>query len=134
MSKEETKITSNLRILGVPMKINKNVHIALTDIYGIGLSTAVKICDTLGIDKSLRLKQLDENTIARISKYIEEDLANQGHLTESNLKRQKNDEINRLKLIKCYRGIRISKGLPRNSRTKTNAKTARLLSRRSGNR
>ena len=133
MSKEENKITSNLRILGVPMKINKNVHIALTDIYGVGISTAIKICDKLSIDKSLRLKQLDEGIIAKISKYIEEDLTNEGHLTESNLRREKNDQINRLKLIKCYRGIRISKGLPRNSRTKTNAKTSRKLSKRSIN-
>ena len=130
MSKEEIKITSNLRILGVPMKINKNVHIALTDIYGIGMSTAVKICNKLNIDKSLRLKQLDEATIAKISKYIEEDMVNLGYLTESNLRRQKNDEINRLKVIKCYRGIRIAKGLPRNSRTKTNSKTVRLLAKR----
>jgi small subunit ribosomal protein S13 len=133
MSKDSVKtVTSSVKILGIQMPVQKHVHIALTRIYGIGLSTSLKICKKLEIDMTLRLKQLDETTIARISKYIEEDLANEGHLTESNLKRQKNDEINRLKLIKCYRGVRLSKGLPRNSRTKTNAKTTRVLLRRMG--
>ena len=136
MSKDKDNIktlTNSVKILGIQMPVQKNVHIALTRIYGIGLTTALKICKVLNIDTSLRLKHLDEATIARITKYIEEDLTNEGHLTESNLKRQKADEINRLKLIKCYRGIRLSKGLPRNSRTKTNAKTTRILLKRMGN-
>ena len=123
-------VYSSLRILGVEMPVKKNVHIALTHIYGIGNTTALKICKALNIDTSLRLKDIDESMIAKISKYIEEDLANEGLLTEGNLKSQEREYRRRLIEIQCYRGKRLALGLPRNSRTKTNAKTVRLLRKR----
>lgn len=131
MNNEIKKIYhTNLRILGVEMPVKKNVHIALTSIYGIGNTLALKICKALNIDTSLRLRELDENIIAKISKYIEEDLADEGFLTEGNLKTKEREYIRNLADINCYRWTRIRKGLPINSRTKTNAKTSRLLYRR----
>lgn len=128
--KENKKVFhSNLRMLGVDLPVKKHVHIALQSIYGIGKTLAVKICNDLKIDMTLRLKELSEDVIAKITKYIEEDLAEQGHLTEGNLKSLEREQIRVLYDINCYRADRLRKGLT-TSRTKTNAKTVRLLSKR----
>ena len=132
MTVNETKKTfhTSLRILGVEMPVKKHVHIALQKIYGIGNTLAVKICNELNIPLDVRLKEIDDNTVAKISKYIEEDLYNQGHLVEGNLKSKEREDIRLLAHINCYRWTRLRKGLPINSRTKTNAKTSRLLFKR----
>ena len=117
-----------MRILGVEVPDKKNVHIALSgSIYGIGLTSAMKICKVLNIDCSLKIKELDEEKIGAITKYIEENLK-----VEGALKASEREFRRRLMAIQCYRGSRLSKGLPRNSRTKTNSKTARLLKKRLG--
>lgn len=129
MSVNENKKTFNtsLRILGVEMPVKKHVHIALQKIYGIGQTLAVKICKTLDISMTVRMKDIDDNTVARISKYIEEDLANEGNLVEGSLKSKKREDLRVLQHINCYRWSRHRKGLPINSRTKTNAQTSRIL-------
>ncbi|WP_343155105.1 30S ribosomal protein S13 [Buchnera aphidicola (Kurisakia onigurumii)] len=107
-----------IRIAGINISDNKHVNVALTSIYGIGLSTAKKICMCLGISTKLKIKMLKEDQIEglrlEISKII----------VEGDLRREKTLNIKRLMDLGCYRGLRHRKGLPvRGQRTKTNART-----------
>ena len=106
------------RIAGVDIPRDKCVGVALTYIYGIGLSTSKKILAAAGIDESVRVRDLtdaQENAIR-----IEVDKIK----TEGDLRRETNLNIKRLMEIGCYRGIRHRKGLPvRGQNTKNNART-----------
>ena len=106
------------RIAGVDLP-NKHVDIALTYIFGIGRSSAKKICQKTGIDASIRINELDAENINKLRKVIENDFKVEGRLrTEIAL------NIKRLIDIGCYRGLRHRKGLPvRGQRTKTNSRT-----------
>ncbi|HHT83932.1 MAG: 30S ribosomal protein S13 [Christensenellales bacterium] len=107
------------RIAGVDLPREKRVEIGLTYIYGIGRPTAVKILNTVGIDLNTRVKDLNEEQVAKIREYIEKNL----HV-EGDLKRERMMDIKRLMEIGCYRGIRHRKGLPvRGQSTKQNART-----------
>ena len=106
------------RIVGVDIPNDKVVVIALTYIYGIGLTTSKKILKATGIDEGKRVKDL---TDAELDK-IRAELAH--YKTEGELKREILLNIKRLQEIGCYRGIRHRRGLPvRGQRTKTNART-----------
>ena len=107
------------RISGVDIPNQKRVEIALTYIYGIGLTSSKKILATTGIDPDKRAKDLTEDEIAKLRDEIE------NHYTvEGELRREVALNIKRLVEINCYRGIRHRKGLPvRGQRTKTNART-----------
>jgi small subunit ribosomal protein S13 len=107
------------RISGVDIPNDKCVVIALTYLYGVGKTTSQKILKDVGIDESVRVKNLTDDEIGRIVNEIEKN-----YTIEGPLKRQVGNSIQRLKQINCYRGQRHRKGLPcRGQRTKTNART-----------
>jgi small subunit ribosomal protein S13 len=109
-----------MRILGITVPNEKRLEIGLTCLYGVGVSSARKILDKVGIDRGKKAKDLtpdEENSIRGIVEKI---------LIEGNLKREIAANIKRLKDIKSYRGIRHLKRLPvRGQRTKTNSRTVR---------
>ena len=109
-----------MRILGITVPNEKRLEIGLTCLYGIGVSSAQKILDQVGIDRGKKAKDLtpdEENSIRSVVEKI---------LIEGNLKREIAANIKRLKDIKSYRGIRHLKRLPvRGQRTKTNSRTVR---------
>ena len=106
------------RIAGVNIPDHKHVVIALTSIYGIGKTTSIKLCETVGVIPSMKVSQLSEaqleafrNEIAKIT-------------VEGDLRRFVTMNIKRLMDLGCYRGLRHRRGLPlRGQRTKTNART-----------
>ncbi|MCX7039715.1 MAG: 30S ribosomal protein S13 [Spirochaetes bacterium] len=106
------------RIAGVDLP-NKHVEVALTYIFGIGVTSARKICATTGVDPEKRINELTAEEINKLRTVIENDYRVEGRLrTEISL------NIKRLMDIGCYRGIRHRRGLPvRGQRTKTNART-----------
>lgn len=107
------------RIAGVDIPNNKRIEIALTYIYGIGQTSATKICEKTGINPDTRAKDLTEDEVAKLRDEIEEN-----YTVEGDLRRDVALNIKRLVEINCYRGIRHRKGLPvRGQRTKTNART-----------
>jgi small subunit ribosomal protein S13 len=106
------------RIAGVNIPDNKHAGISLTYIYGIGRTTAKKLCETVGIDPAARLSELTDGEIDALRNEI-------GRMTvEGDLRREVSMNIKRLMDLGCYRGIRHRRGLPlRGQRTKTNART-----------
>jgi len=107
------------RIVGVDIPNDKPTWIALTYIYGIGRHQSRRILDACGIDGTRRAHDLAEDEVARIAAEIEKN-----HVVEGQLKRQVQSNIQRLKDIACYRGIRHRRSLPaRGQRTRTNART-----------
>lgn len=107
------------RIIGVDVPNEKPTFIALTHVYGIGRTQAMKICEACDIDPMLRAKNLSEDELSRIASYIE-----RNYVVEGQLRRQEMQNITRLKDIRCYRGLRHIRGLPvRGQRTRTNART-----------
>lgn len=107
------------RISGVDLPINKRVEVALTYIYGIGLSRSQTILEKAGVSADVRVKDLTEDEVARIRKVITEE----GNV-EGDLRKKVQMEIRRLIDIGSYRGIRHRVGLPvRGQRTHTNART-----------
>jgi small subunit ribosomal protein S13 len=107
------------RILGVDLPNDKPTHISLRYIYGIGPTTALELCDKAGVDPQRRARELSDEDIARIANILDKD-----YTVEGPLRRQLHQNIQRLKEIGCYRGIRHRRGLPvRGQRTRTNART-----------
>ncbi len=107
------------RIVGVDLPKNKPIGIALTYIFGIGRSSAQKICQVAGVDPMIRTHQLTDDQIRAIRTEIQ-----QNYKVEGALKTEINMNIKRLIDINCYRGIRHKMGLPvRGQRTRTNART-----------
>jgi len=110
-----------VRIAGVTIPNEKRVEIALTYVFGIGLSTSKKILKITNINNDIRVKDLKEEDINKLRNVIEKQ-----YKIEGDLKREILGNIKRLKEIKSYRGLRHSKGLPvRGQRTKTNTRTVR---------
>ena len=100
--------------------LDNRMHIwcALTYIYGIGRSTAYKICEAAKIDSTTKVKDLTETQLDTIRGIVSE------HTVEGDLRREIGMNIKRLMDTGCYRGIRHRRGLPvRGQRTKTNART-----------
>jgi small subunit ribosomal protein S13 len=106
------------RIAGVDLP-NKHVDVALTYIFGIGVTSARKICASTGVDPQKRTNDLSADEVNKLRTVIENEYRVEGRLrTEVSL------NIKRLMDIGCYRGIRHRRGLPvRGQRTKTNART-----------
>ncbi len=106
------------RIAGVDLP-NKHLDVALTYIYGIGFTSARRICAATGVDPMKRTNDLSPDEVNKLRTVIESDYKVEGRLrTEVSL------NIKRLMDIGCYRGIRHRRGLPvRGQRTKTNART-----------
>ena len=107
------------RLVGVDLPRNKRIEIALTYIYGIGLTTAKEIIAATGVDPDIRVKDLSEEDLAKLRDYIQQNLK-----VEGVLHREVSQNVKRLMEIGCYRGLRHRRGLPvRGQRTHTNART-----------
>jgi small subunit ribosomal protein S13 len=106
------------RIAGINIPPHKHAEIGLTSIYGIGRSTAQKICEAVGIPLSKKIKDLNDSELEKIRDEI-------GKITiEGDLRRELSISIKRLMDLGCYRGFRHRRGLPvRGQRTRTNART-----------
>ena len=106
------------RIAGINIPPHKHTEIGLTHIYGIGRTTAQKICSTGGVAYSKKIKDLTDTDLEKIREEI-------GKITiEGDLRREMSINIKRLMDLGCYRGFRHRRGLPvRGQRTKTNART-----------
>lgn len=108
------------RINGVDLPNEKRTEIGLTYIYGIGRTTAAKMCADLNIVDGTRIKDLTEEQISAIRDYIDQN----GLMVEGDLRRERSQNVKRLMDIGCNRGLRHRKGLPvRGQRTHTNART-----------
>jgi len=109
------------RIAGVVLPQNKRIVIALTYIYGIGYTSAAKICKDVNIDVNIRTKDLTEAQEKLLREGVEKK-----YRVEGELRRERMANIKRLKEIGSYRGLRHIKGLPsRGQRTRTNSRTVR---------
>lgn len=109
------------RISGVNIPNEKQVQIALRYVYGIGPKYASEIVAKAKIDPTVRVKDLTEDEISKISEIVSND-----YVVEGELQRIVTGNIKRLKDVNAYRGIRHKNNLPsRGQRTKTNARTRR---------
>ncbi|MBE5869339.1 MAG: 30S ribosomal protein S13 [Lachnospiraceae bacterium] len=108
------------RIAGVDLPREKRIEIGLTYIYGIGRTTATKLCEQAGVNPDTRVRDITDDEVKKITEAIE----TLGVTVEGDLRREIALNIKRLQEIGCYRGIRHRKGLPvRGQKTKTNART-----------
>lgn len=107
------------RIAGVDIPKNKKGKIALTYIYGIGVTTAEEILGKAGVDPIQKVEEWDQDAITAINRIIGDD-----YTVEGELRGEVTMNIKRLQDIGSYRGIRHRKGLPvHGQRTSTNART-----------
>ena len=107
------------RINGVDLPREKRVEIGLTYIYGIGRTTASKVCEKAGVNPATRVRDLTEDEVTKLRDAIDE-----SYTVEGDLRREVKQNIARLMEIGCYRGLRHRKGLPvHGQRTHTNART-----------
>ncbi len=106
------------RIAGINIPPHKHAEIGLTAIYGIGRSTAQKICEAVGIAYSKKVKDLSDGELEKLRDEVNK-------LTiEGDLRREVSMNVKRLMDLGCYRGQRHRRGLPvRGQRTRTNART-----------
>ena len=108
------------RISGVDLPREKRVEIALTYIYGIGLSTSKRLLAEANVNPDTRVKDLTDDEVKALAEAIETEHV----MVEGDLRREVAMNIKRLQEIGCYRGIRHRRGLPvRGQKTKTNART-----------
>ncbi|HET6472368.1 MAG TPA: 30S ribosomal protein S13 [Pseudomonadales bacterium] len=106
------------RIAGINVPDNKHAVISLTYIYGIGRTTAKRICAAAGVNPNARIQDLSEADLDAIRAEISK------MTVEGDLRREVSMSIKRLMDLGCYRGIRHRRGLPlRGQRTRTNART-----------
>lgn len=107
------------RIAGVDLPRDKRIEIALTYIFGIGLTTSKKILADTGINPDTRTRDLTEEEVAKLR-----DILDKQYRVEGDLRREISLNIKRLVEIGCYRGRRHRMGLPvRGQNTKNNART-----------
>jgi small subunit ribosomal protein S13 len=107
------------RIAGVNLPNQKRLEVGLTYIYGIGQSSALKICEALKLSPDEKVRDLTDEEVTRLREYIDSNLQ-----VEGDLRRERTQAIKRLQEIGAYRGIRHRRNLPVNGqRTKTNART-----------
>jgi small subunit ribosomal protein S13 len=107
------------RIVGVDIPNEKRLDVALTYIYGVGNTTAKKVIADLSMRADMRAKDLSDDEAARIAGHLQEHF-----VVEGSLRRMLLQNVNRLKDIQCYRGLRHRRGLPvHGQRTRCNART-----------
>ncbi|GBD85196.1 30S ribosomal protein S13 [bacterium BMS3Abin02] len=107
------------RIAGVDLPRDKRVEIGLTYIFGVGRTRAQQICFALDIDPDTKVRDLTDDEVIRIRRFID-----QGYRVEGDLRREVAQNIKRKIEIGTYQGIRHRRGLPvRGQRTHTNART-----------
>ncbi len=110
-----------MRIFGVNIPDNKRVEISLTYLYGIGRVLSVRALTAAKVDLSKRAKDLTADEVARIQGFIEKNFP-----VEGELRQRIRANINRLKELQAYRGLRHLRRLPvRGQRTRTNSRTVR---------
>ena len=106
------------RIAGINLPNHKHIEIGLTSIYGIGRSTAQKICDSAGVPRNTKVQELSEDQAEKLRAAVA------AYEVEGDLRREVSMNIKRLMDLGCYRGMRHRRGLPvHGQRTKTNART-----------
>ncbi len=109
------------RIAGIDIPREKRVEIALTYIYGIGLSTSQKVLEQANVNPDTRVRDLTDEQVNRLR-----DIIDRRHTVEGDLRRETAMNIKRLTEIGSYRGLRHRRNLPvRGQRTKTNARQRR---------
>ena len=107
-----------MRISGVEIPDNERAQVGLTRFYGIGPVNVIELAKKANIGLNTRIKDLTRDDIGNLMKALET------FTVEGDLKKEIRENIDRLRAIKCYRGIRHIVGLPvRGQRTKTNART-----------
>lgn len=107
-----------VRIASVNIPERKHTRIALTSIYGVGQSRALKICMAAGVKPDVKISELTEAEIESLRREVAH------YQLEGDLRREISMNIKRLMDLSCYRGLRHRRGLPvRGQRTKTNART-----------
>lgn len=107
------------RIVGVDIPTEKRIDIALTYIFGVGHTTAKKVVKELNLRPDMRARDLGDDDVASLATHLEKN-----YLVEGPLRRQILQNVNRLKEIFCYRGLRHRRGLPvHGQRTRCNART-----------
>ncbi|HEY7539262.1 MAG TPA: 30S ribosomal protein S13 [Methylomirabilota bacterium] len=107
------------RIAGVNLPNQKRLEIGLTYIYGIGPTSARKICAALDLSPDEKIKDLTDEEVTKLQRHIDDQ-----YQVEGDLRRERQQAIKRLTEIGAYRGVRHRRGLPVNGqRTKTNART-----------
>jgi len=107
------------KVIGTDVPDNKRLEIALTYVFGIGLTLSNQIIEKLGFNKNMRARELNAEQIAQLNAILTTE-----YIVEGDLRRQIQNNIKRLIGIHCYRGMRHRLGLPvRGQRTRTNART-----------
>jgi small subunit ribosomal protein S13 len=107
------------KVIGTDVPDNKRLEIALTYIYGIGLTLSNQVIERLGLNKNMRARELNAEQIAQLNAILTTE-----YIVEGDLRRLVQNNIKRLIGIHCYRGMRHRLGLPvRGQRTRTNART-----------
>ena len=108
------------RIFGIEIPNEKRIEASLSDLYGVGRTTAIKILEQAAVDGNLRTGELSEEQLVKIAQVIQTEAIT----IEGDLRREKQSALKRLTSINCYRGQRHTPGLPvRGQRTRTNART-----------
>lgn len=108
-----------MRIGGVDLPKDKRIEIALTYIFGVGRSRSNEVLDKAQVDPDKKTHELTSDEVTRLRNLIESE-----YTIEGELRNQIRRNIQRLKDIECYRGLRHEKGLPvRGQRTRSNART-----------
>ena len=107
------------RLVGVDLPREKRVEVALTYVFGIGRTRAQETLQNTGVNPDTRVRDLTEDDLVRISKWVESN-----YMTEGDLRRSIQADIRRKVEIGCYQGLRHRRGLPvHGQRTHTNART-----------
>src|SRR5437016_2860309 len=107
------------RLAGVDIPREKRLEVSLTYVYGVGRTTAKKVCEATGISSDTRVRDLTDEEVARLRSWIDANLK-----VEGDLRRDVAQDIKRKMEIGSYQGIRHRRGLPvRGQRTHTNART-----------
>lgn len=110
-----------MRILGVNIPDNKRIEIALTYLYGVGRSASQRVLQEVKVDPGKKAGALSADEVARIQSFAEKH-----YLLEGKLRQHIKQNIQRLKNLKAYRGVRHLRRLPtRGQRTRTNSRTVR---------
>ena len=112
------------RIAGINVPDNKHAVVALTYIFGIGRSSAQRICSAAGVDANVKIMDLGEDRLDAIRAEVARSTV------EGDLRREVSMNVKRLMDLGCYRGMRHRRGLPVNGqRTRTNARTRKGVKR-----
>jgi small subunit ribosomal protein S13 len=107
------------RIAGVDIPREKRVEIALTYIFGVGLTTSKRALEATDVNPDTRVRDLTEEEVNRLRTWIDNEI-----IVEGDLRRDVAQDIRRKMEINCYQGVRHRKGLPvHGQRTHTNART-----------